>query len=94
MAMLFLIRNRRIKGEPIIFGSENIGAIGALMNRVLLPRPLVVFELNLWMGTAAGADELVEVPRTYEIPPSPLPRVSKRKGHLAETRMKTLQRLR
>ena len=39
-----------------------IGAIGALMNRVRQPRPLVVLGLNVWMGTAAGADELVEVP--------------------------------
>ena len=39
-----------------------IGAIGALMNRVLQPRPLVVLGLNVWMGTAAGADELVEIP--------------------------------
>ena len=39
-----------------------IGAIGALMNRVLQPRPLVVRGLNVWMGTAAGADELVDVP--------------------------------
>ena len=37
------------------------------MNRVLQPRPLVVLGLNVWMGTAAGADELVEVP--YIIPP-------------------------
>ena len=28
------------------------GAIGALMNRVLQPRPLVVLGLNVWMGTA------------------------------------------
>jgi hypothetical protein len=28
------------------------------MNRVLQPRPLVVLGLNVWMGTAAGADEL------------------------------------
>ena len=32
------------------------------MDRVLQPRPLVVLGLNVWMGTAAGADELVEVP--------------------------------
>ena len=37
-----------------------IGAIGALMNRVLQPHPLIVLGLNVWMGTAAGADELVE----------------------------------
>ena len=41
---------------------QAIGAIGALMNRVLQPRPLVVLGLNVWMGTAAGADELVEIP--------------------------------
>ena len=29
------------------------------MNRVLQPRPLVVLGLNVWMGTAAEADELV-----------------------------------
>ena len=29
------------------------------MNRILQPRPLVVLGLNVWMGTAAGADELV-----------------------------------
>ena len=39
-----------------------IGGIGALMNRVLQPRPLVVLGLTVWMGTAAGADELVEIP--------------------------------
>jgi hypothetical protein len=44
-----------------------IGAIGALMNRVLQPRPLVVLGLNVWMGTAAGADELVEIPGLLEI---------------------------
>ena len=43
-----------------------LGAIGALMNRVLQPRPLVVLGLNVWMGTAAGADELVEI---QKIPP-------------------------
>ena len=32
------------------------------MVRVLQPRPLVVLGLNVWMGTAAGADELVEIP--------------------------------
>ena len=31
------------------------------MNRELQPRPLVVLGLNVWMGTAAGADELVEI---------------------------------
>ena len=33
------------------------------MNRVLQPRPLVLRGLNVWMGTAAGADELVEMGR-------------------------------
>ena len=42
-----------------------IGAIRASMNRVLQPRPLIVLGLNVWMGTAVGADELVEVPYTY-----------------------------
>ena len=32
------------------------------MNRVRQPRPLVFRGLNVWMGTAAGADELVEIP--------------------------------
>ena len=32
------------------------------MNRALEPRPLIVLGLNVWMGTAAGADELVEIP--------------------------------
>jgi len=36
-------------------GGATLGAIGALMNRVLQPRPLVVLGLNVWMGTAAGA---------------------------------------
>ena len=40
---------------------EGFGAIGALMNRVRQPHPLVVLGLNVWMGTAAGADELVEI---------------------------------
>jgi len=39
------------------FRESVIGAIGALMNRVRQPRPLVVLGLNVWMGTAAGADE-------------------------------------
>jgi hypothetical protein len=45
-----------------------IGAIEALMNRVLQPRPLVVLGLNVWMGTAAGADEPVEVPYRDTLP--------------------------
>ena len=40
---------------------EVIGAIGALMNRVRQPRPSIVLGLNVWVGTAAGADELVEI---------------------------------
>ena len=43
----------------LLLGS--LGAIGALMNRVLQPRRLVVFGLNVLMGNAAGADELVEI---------------------------------
>ena len=31
------------------------------MNRVSQPRPLVVLGPNVWMGTAAGADELVDL---------------------------------
>ena len=41
---------------------RSVGAIGALMNMVLQPHPLIVLGLNVWMGTAAGADELVEIP--------------------------------
>ena len=41
------------------------------MNRVLQPRPLFVLGLNVWMGTAAGADELVEVPYR-EFRPGPM----------------------
>ena len=39
-----------------------VGATGALMNIVHQPHPLVVLGLNVWMGTSAGADELVEIP--------------------------------
>ena len=42
----------------LLQGYLAIGAIGALMNRVLQPHPLLVLGLNVWMGTAAGADEL------------------------------------
>jgi hypothetical protein len=35
---------------------DSFTPIGALMNRVLQPRPLVVLGRNVWMGTAAGAD--------------------------------------
>jgi hypothetical protein len=38
------------------------------MNRVRQPRPLIVLGLNVWMGTAAGADELVEIPTSAERP--------------------------
>ena len=38
------------------------GAIGALMNRVHQPRTLLVLGHNTGMGSAAGADELVEIP--------------------------------
>ena len=38
------------------------------MNRVLQPHPLIVLGLNVWMGTAAGADELVEIPTDAERP--------------------------
>ena len=53
-----------LKGDPTVgyFELNHIGALGALMNRVLQPRPLVVLGLTVWMGTAAGADELVEIP--------------------------------
>ena len=37
-----------------------IGAIGALMNRVRQPRPLVVLGLNVWMGTARLTDPVLE----------------------------------
>ena len=39
-----------------------VEAIGALMSRVQQPRTLLVLGLNAGMSTAAGADELVEVP--------------------------------
>ena len=42
-----------------------IGAIGAVMNRVYQPRTLLVLGLNAGMGTAAGADELVEIPTAH-----------------------------
>ena len=63
-----------------------IGAIGALLNIVLQPRPLVVLGLNVWMGTAAGADELVKVPSQIILfqdqgaPPSSYRRVLITKG--------------
>jgi hypothetical protein len=37
------------------------------MNRVRQPRPLIVLGLNVWMGTAAGADELVEIPKEVNV---------------------------
>jgi len=48
---------RARRGQPSV-AVLITGAIGALMNRVLQPRPLVVIGLNVWMGTAARADEL------------------------------------
>ena len=55
--------NFKLRAPPVSADSLGaIGAIGALMNRVLQPHPLVVLGLNVWMGTAAGADELVEAP--------------------------------
>ena len=58
-----MARGEWLKGDPqVLLGPLGIGAIGALMNRVRQQRPLVVRGLNAWMGTAAGADELVEVP--------------------------------
>ena len=59
-----------VKGEVFAYVglSQNlkdldaIGAIGALRNRVHQPRTLLVLGHNAGMGTAAGADELVEVP--------------------------------
>ena len=54
--------NHPSDGTPLETSSPRtpgIGAIKALMNRVRQPRPLVVRGLNVWMGTAAGADELV-----------------------------------
>ena len=59
--LISLISETSLQEYSPISGGK-IGAIGALMNRVLQPRPLVVLGLNVWMGTAAGADELVEVP--------------------------------
>ena len=55
------------------------------MNRVHQPRTLVVLGLNVGMGTAAGADELVEVPyREFRPEPRRTPfiyrRVLSRKG--------------
>jgi len=55
-------------GKPDLLTFLAIGDIGALMNRVHQPRPLVVLGLNVWMGTAAGADELVEIPMGAERP--------------------------
>ena len=39
------------------------------MNRVHQPRTLVVLGPNAGMGTAAGADELAEIPTDAERPP-------------------------
>ena len=43
------------------FGYKSIGDIGALTNRARQPRPLAVLGLNAGMGSAAGANELVEI---------------------------------
>ena len=59
------------------FHRSFIGAIGALMNRVLQPRPLIVLGLKVWMGTAAGADELVESLQTHASSLGPLIRSSR-----------------
>ena len=40
----------------------------ALINRVRQPRTLVTLGLNAGMGTAAGADELVEIPTSAQRP--------------------------
>ena len=45
-----------------VAGLIRVGAIGAFMNIVHQPRKLLVRGLNAGMGTAAGADELVEIP--------------------------------
>ena len=42
------------------------------MNRVLQPRPLVVLGLNVWMGTAAGADDPFNRDFTRPLPGVPL----------------------
>ena len=54
-------RERRNFLGPLGYTHSLIGAIGALMNRVRQPHPLIVLGLNVWMGTAAGADELVGI---------------------------------
>ena len=46
-------------------------AIRALMNRVHQPRTLLVLGHNAGMGTAAGADELVEIPTDACAHPGP-----------------------
>ena len=43
------------------------------MNIVLQPRPLLVLGLNVWMGTDAGADELVEIPAQNSLAVKALP---------------------
>ena len=52
----------RHRTPPRTLSVEVIGAIGALMNRVHQPRTLLVRGRNAGVGTAAGADELVEIP--------------------------------
>jgi hypothetical protein len=41
------------------------------MNRERQPHPLIVLGLNVWMGTAAGADELVKIPTDACVHPGP-----------------------
>ena len=59
------LRDQKLRDHPSFWG---VGAIGALMNIVPQPRPLFVLGLNVWMGTDAGADELVEIPTDAERP--------------------------
>ena len=52
----------RTRGDPraVPLPSEAgtpIGAIGALVNMVLQPHPLIVLGLNVWMGTVRTARE-------------------------------------
>jgi len=57
----FVYENKR-RGKGCAALLTAIGAFGALMNRVQQPRTLLVLGLNAGMSTAAGADELVEIP--------------------------------
>ena len=58
------------------------------MNRVLQPRPLVV----VWMGTAAGADELVEIPTDACVRPGPRRTAPPTAGGLEPERKRELER--